>query len=98
MEVEVDDDFKDQVLLDSPIFQFIVGAREELRLEILVRASHATQWLREVIASTSCIWFYGRLLSISIVMTLFMTRYQVERAQEISLPAINLGDTSFSPQ
>jgi len=41
MEVGVDDDFKDQVLLDLPTLQFIVGAREELRLEIFVRASHA---------------------------------------------------------
>ena len=41
MAVGVDDDFKDQVSLDSPCFQVIVGAREELRLETHVRASHA---------------------------------------------------------
>jgi hypothetical protein len=41
MEVGVDDEFKDQVSLDLPTIQFIVGAREELRLEILVRASLA---------------------------------------------------------
>ena len=42
MAVGVDDDFKDQVLLDLPCFQVVVGARQELRLELLVRASHAT--------------------------------------------------------
>jgi hypothetical protein len=41
--------------------------------------------------TTSRIKYY----SICIVMTLLMTCYQVARAQEASLPAINLGDTSF---